>query len=156
MIWINSRKYQLTLKTSNTKLWLKQPALGLENLKLQPDGSINSKIGNTFEFLLFLLQNWIRLSVFFRRLLEFIALIMTLRKGFQKRTWKSMVFCQDTFFKKAVWFFHYPRRPPPLPVWQKTILFPNFFSEPFPKFLQRRNVKTKNVDTNGDPIAGML
>ena len=30
------------------------------------------------------------------------------------------------FFKKAVWFFHHPRWPPPL-VWQKTILFPIFF-----------------------------
>ena len=35
--------------------------------------------------------------------------------------------------KLEVWFFVYPRRPPPL-VWQKTTLFPDFFSGYLPLF----------------------
>ena len=35
--------------------------------------------------------------------------------------------------KLEVWFFVYPRRPPPPPVWQKTTLFPDFFPATFPK-----------------------
>ena len=37
------RKYCLTLKTSNTKLWLNQPALRLEIQTFQPDGSFHSQ-----------------------------------------------------------------------------------------------------------------